>query len=213
MLGCILLTQCLYMAAVIATKWLLLGRLRPGTYANHSETSQRLWTVVCLLDMPLARGFVKLFAGTPVLCSVLAMLGARVGKGARIIRPTAIMMASADQLALGKDCLVESGATVLGAMWNKGMLLASETRLGDRCTLPPLGPSARTRRVKRLPCCPCRAIVSLDALVLPGADVRAGAVVSKRRLRLPAPPLPASRASLTAAPCPRLAGGRHVLHR
>lgn len=128
----IVLAQALFVLAVVALKRLWVGRLKPGTYSIQSAESQRLRALTSLLDMPLGRGFVNQFSRTPVLNVVLTLLGARVEEGAAISRPSALVLAGADQLVLGRDCVVEDGAAVLGVLWQGNSLLIDETKLGDR---------------------------------------------------------------------------------
>lgn len=90
---------------VIASKWVLLGRVRPGVHPLWSSWASR-WDFVCLMWNLYAVDVVGTLDGTPWLPWLLRAMGMRVGKGVVLGGGFAEDLPDPDMLTL------EDGATV-----------------------------------------------------------------------------------------------------
>ena len=91
---------------VIAIKWALLGRVRPGVHPLWSSWASR-WDFVCLTWNLYAAEAVSALDGTPWLAWLLRAMGARVGKGVVLGSGFAADLPDPDMLTL------EDGVTAL----------------------------------------------------------------------------------------------------
>jgi thioester reductase-like protein len=117
----------LYMILVVALKWLVLGRTRPGKYKAGSSYAVRYELVNLWLDGPLARSFCRNFSKTPLMPLTLRALGAKVGKKAIFYKIHPLMLAGADQLSFGDNVVIGSDALVLGGAVLADTLLIAPT--------------------------------------------------------------------------------------
>ena len=87
-------------ALAIAAKWLLLGRVRPGTIKLWSVNYFRFWAVRRLMALAPA----LLFPGEPLFNAFLRCLGAKIG--ARAVIYAGSVPVAADLFDVGEDAVV-----------------------------------------------------------------------------------------------------------
>ncbi|MHB2169635.1 Pls/PosA family non-ribosomal peptide synthetase [Alsobacter sp. R-9] len=112
-------------AIAIATKWILLGRTKPGRYPLWGAYYYRWWLVTRVLGLT----HMKWFQGTPVMRAYLRALGARVGDDAIV-------------------CEIESGALDLvtigeGASIGGKVALSTAEVIGNELVIGPVEIGAR----------------------------------------------------------------------
>ncbi len=90
---------------VLAIKWTLLGRVRPGIHPLWSSWASR-WDFVCLAWNIYAAETVSMLDGTPWLAWLLRASGVRVGRGVVLAHGFAVDLPDPDMLTL------EDGATM-----------------------------------------------------------------------------------------------------
>lgn len=118
-------TPAMLLFAVVA-KWLVLGRVRAGTYPLWGTMFVRWWFVQQVVKLAP----VSLLEGTPWLNVWLRLMGARV-------HPTAYLMtdvfAAFDLLEIGAGTTVCEGASLSGAWVEGGALHVGPVQLGRDC--------------------------------------------------------------------------------
>ncbi|KAL4545101.1 hypothetical protein Ndes2526B_g02216 [Nannochloris sp. 'desiccata'] len=117
----------LYMIQVVALKWLVLGRTKPGKYKATSSYAVRYQLVDLWFTAPLARSFCKHFTKTPLMPLTLRALGAKLGKKTIFYKMHPLMLAGADQLNFGDAVVIGSDALVLGGAVLADTLLIAPT--------------------------------------------------------------------------------------
>jgi len=117
----------LYMFQIVALKWLVLGRTKPGKYKATSSYAVRYRIVDLGFTAPLARSFCKHFTKTPLMPLTLRALGAKLGKKTIFYKMHPLMLAGADQLDFGDAVVIGSDALVLGGAVFAGTLLIAPT--------------------------------------------------------------------------------------
>lgn len=101
-------TALLPVLAALATKWLLLGRVRPGTHPLWSCWNSR-WDFFCIVWNVYVAEFSALLQGTPFTAVLLRAAGVRVGRGVVLGGSFAEDLPDPDML------VIEDGATVEGS--------------------------------------------------------------------------------------------------
>jgi len=124
--------QLLYMALVVALKWVVLRRSIPGRYHAYSQYGLRFSLVQSWLSGPLARAFCTFFADTPLVPVVLRALGAQLEGRNIIFRLSPAMLAGADQLVLREMATLGNDVAVLGAALIGDTVLIAPTTVGSR---------------------------------------------------------------------------------
>ena len=121
-------------AIVIAAKWLVIGKFRPGRYPLWGVYYFRWWLVKRFLGLVQ----IKWFQGSPVMRYYLRALGAKIGKDAMIseIEPGAVDLisigagASIGTLANFANARVEGNELIIGTID-----IGAEAYLGSSCVL------------------------------------------------------------------------------
>lgn len=129
----IAVSLCLYILAIpimlgvgIASKWLILGRLRPGEYPLWGFTYYRWWLTQRLLDtVP-----VDYLGGSPLLVLYHRLLGARIGHGVYLDSGA---IDAPDCVEIGDDTSFASGASVSCCKVESGVLKVGTVRIGAEC--------------------------------------------------------------------------------
>src|SRR6185503_3615478 len=116
----------LLVLVVVAAKWLLLGRVRPGRHRLWSGYHVRWWFVQSLLSAL----HLECLAGTPLLPLVYRLLGVRVGEGVHIETPR---LAAFDLISIGDGACVDSEASLLGYTVEQGELVIGPVQIGKDC--------------------------------------------------------------------------------
>jgi len=125
-LGIAAATWPVFLALSVATKWLVIGRFKPGSYPLWGWYYARFWLVrhVTQLAMP------GLMAGTPLLSLYLRCMGARIGRSCTI---DTVHCAVFDLLSIGDETSIGSETQLLGYHVEDGFLRIGSVDVGNRC--------------------------------------------------------------------------------
>ncbi len=111
---------------VLAAKWLLIGRLKAGSYPLWGSYYFRYWLVCKLVEiLPL-----NFFEGSPVLPWFYRLLGAEIGSG--VYMGSASLM-TFDLLRVGSGATLCAGSSVSGAWVTGGRLHLAPIAIGEKC--------------------------------------------------------------------------------
>jgi non-ribosomal peptide synthetase-like protein len=127
--GSLSVLLCLYpvmLAVPVAAKWLLLGRIRAGSYPLWGWYYIRWWFVHHLLSMAP----VSALAGTPFLAGYLRLLGARIGRGVYLGTDS---FGAFDLLTIGAGSSIGYDASLLGYSVQEGWLHVGPITIGAGC--------------------------------------------------------------------------------
>ncbi len=114
-------------ALTVTTKWLLMGRIRPGTYSLWSGFYVRFWFVRQLGELALDL-LHPLYATLYVRPWYLA-LGAKVGERAEISTATSVVP---DLIEIGEESFIADGVVFGAPRAQPGALQLARTRIGRR---------------------------------------------------------------------------------
>jgi len=114
------------LAMAVISKWLVLGRIKPGVYPLWSFYYFRWWFSQRLQGMSGSSAF----SGTPLMSVYYRLMGAKVGKNCTI--DTALCGAW-DCVSIGDDTSVGSDSQLLGYQMEDGNLVIGTIDIGDRC--------------------------------------------------------------------------------
>ncbi len=117
----------LFCLEIIALKWLVMGRMKPGRYPAYGGFHRRKWFLDHLLDMSLS--VVNPLYASRYTPPYLRLLGARIGKGAEISTASGI---SPDLLVIGAESFIADSVALGASRIEGGYLEAAETRIGTR---------------------------------------------------------------------------------
>ncbi len=118
--------------AVVAVKWLVMGRYRPG---EHPLWSPFVWDteLVTALYENLARLFlVDMLRGTPFLAMYLRWLGATIGR--RVFLNTA-EITEFDLVTIGDDAAVNEDVSLQTHLFEDRVMKMSTVKIGERCSI------------------------------------------------------------------------------
>ena len=108
-------------------KWVLLGRVRPGTYPLHGAFYWKKWFVDQLMELSL--DVLGPLYSTIYLAPWYRLLGAKLGKRAEISTASFI---SPDLLTIGDEGFIADCVSLGAARVDRGTLTIAETRVGTR---------------------------------------------------------------------------------
>jgi non-ribosomal peptide synthetase-like protein len=108
---------------VIAGKWLLLGRLKPGRFSLWGTAYFRWWLSNQLSNLPL----VRLLSGTPLMCWYLRAMGARIGEDVFI---GSLSLGAADLLTIERGASLGTSVCIDNASVAGGELILGAVHLG-----------------------------------------------------------------------------------
>ena len=108
---------------VIAGKWLLLGRLKPGRFPLWGTDYFRWWLSNQLSNLPL----VRLLSGTPLMCWYLRAMGARIGEDVFI---GSLSLGAADLLTIERGASLGTSVCIDNASVAGGELILGAVHLG-----------------------------------------------------------------------------------
>lgn len=112
---------------VVVTKWLLLGRVKPGQYPLWSWFYFRWWLVNRLQkNVFSAKGLI----GSPLINCYYRLLGAKIGKNCFI---GSINIANHDLITIGDNTSIGYDARLLGYVVEDGWLKIGPINLGANC--------------------------------------------------------------------------------
>lgn len=110
----------------VCTKWLLLGRVRPGRHPLWGGYYLRWWFVQALVrSVPLTR-----LGGTPLLPFVYRLFGARIGANVHLATDR---IAAFDVIEVGDGASVDEGSSLLGYTIEDGELVIAPVQVGRGC--------------------------------------------------------------------------------
>lgn len=116
----------LLVLVVVAAKWLVLGRVRPGRYPLWGWYYLRWWFAQTLVaSVP-----VDFLAGTPLLPFFYRLLGARIGKDVYVGTER---LAAFDLTSIGDGACLDDDATLFGQTVEDGELVIGPVTVGRRC--------------------------------------------------------------------------------
>lgn len=127
-IGVFLLATLAEFAIAIAGKWLIAGRLKPGSYPLWGVTYYRWWLADRLVESAPA----YLLSGSSLNSWWLRALGAKVGKEVVIGSMT---LRAPDLLAIGDNVSVGNAVNFENARVERGRLLLGQIRIGDDCCI------------------------------------------------------------------------------
>ena len=110
----------------IVTKWVVLGRLRPGEYPLWGAYYFRWWFVNRVLDTVPTH----FLGGTPLMVFYERLLGARIGHNVHLRDDT---VDEPDCTEIGDDCSFSPGATLSCSKVENGRLKIGRVRVGRGC--------------------------------------------------------------------------------
>jgi non-ribosomal peptide synthetase-like protein len=114
------------LALAVATKWLLLGRIRAGRHPLWGAYHLRWWFAQGLIEaLHLNR-----FVGTPLLPWVFRLLGARIGRDVHLETDS---LAAFDLIEIGDGSTLDEKAGVFGAAVEGDALVIGPVRIGRDC--------------------------------------------------------------------------------
>ena len=108
-------------------KWLLLGRVRAGTYDLHSGFTLRKWFVDQLMELSL--DVVGPLYATIYLAPWYRLLGAKLGRRAEVSTASFI---SPDLLKVGDEGFIADAVSLGAARVEDGTVTVAEVRVGRR---------------------------------------------------------------------------------
>ncbi|MEP9382765.1 Pls/PosA family non-ribosomal peptide synthetase [Nocardioides sp. KR10-350] len=117
-----------------AAKWLLCGRMRPGTHPLWSGFVWRNELADTFVEMVAAPWFAHAVSGTPILNAWFRLMGARIGRGVWI---ETHWLPETDLVDLGDGATVNQGTVVQTHLFHDRMLALDVVRLRRGATLGP----------------------------------------------------------------------------
>ena len=127
-IGVFLLATLAEFAIAIVGKWLIAGRLKPGSYPLWGVTYYRWWLADRLVESAPA----YLLSGSSLNSWWLRALGAKVGKEVVIGSMT---LRAPDLLAIGDNVSVGNAVNFENARVERGRLLLGQISIGDDCCI------------------------------------------------------------------------------
>ena len=112
---------------IAAVKWLLLGRVRPGSYPLHYGFYYRKWFVDRLLHLSL--DVIGPLYSTLYLAPWYRLLGARIGHRAEVSTASFV---SPDCLEIGQESFIADSVSLGAARIQNGVMLIDHTKIGQR---------------------------------------------------------------------------------
>lgn len=114
------------LALGLGSKWLIIGRYKPGAYPLWSSYYMRVWMVSRLQGL----SGLGAFGGTPLAPFFWRLMGAKVGKNCML--QTGHVTAW-DCISIGDNTSIGSDTQLLGTRIENGYLLIGNVEIGDRC--------------------------------------------------------------------------------
>ncbi len=121
-------------ASTVAAKWLLVGRLRPGSHPLWSSFVWRNELSDTFVEVVAAPWFARAVTGTPLLTTWFRFLGSKVGRG---VWCETYWLPEADLVDLGDGATVNQGSVVQTHLFHDRMLNTDVVRLHRGATLGP----------------------------------------------------------------------------
>ena len=117
----------LFLASILI-KWLVIGRIRAGSYPLWGSYYFRYWFVRQLIrSLPI-----QFFVGSPLLNYYYRLMGADIGRGVYI---GSADLTAFDLLKIGDGSAIGAGSSVNGAWVDGGMLHLAPIEIGEECSV------------------------------------------------------------------------------
>jgi non-ribosomal peptide synthetase-like protein len=110
----------------VATKWLMLGRIRPGRYPLWGNYHLRWWFVQNLIGAL----HVDHLDGAPLMGFIYPLLGARIG---RYVHLETDQLFAFDLISIGDGASVDDTASLFGCAVEEGELVIGPVEVGRSC--------------------------------------------------------------------------------
>ncbi|MES2275336.1 MAG: Pls/PosA family non-ribosomal peptide synthetase [Bacteroidota bacterium] len=123
-LGLFCLIPPFFTLIAIASKWILIGRMKEGDYPLWGSYYFRWWFVRTLQNLLP----VQFLTGTPLYPSYLRLMGAKVAPDAQL---SGMTIGAEDLISIGSDVSISSGAALNNAFVEDGWLKLRNISLGD----------------------------------------------------------------------------------
>ncbi len=114
----------IFITITILTKWLVIGRIRPGDYPLWGWYYFRWWLFKAVQKLTP----VEYINGTPIYPLYLRLLGVKVASDAQL---SAFIIGAEDLVTLGKDVSISSGVVLNNAVVEGGLLKLRSVHLAD----------------------------------------------------------------------------------
>ncbi len=116
------------LAISLATKWLVIGRFKPGVYPLYGLMYLRWWFVKSIVAIVP----VSYMAGTPLLNWYYRLMGAKIGANVHLGSDT---LAAYDLIAIGDDTCIGCDTEVAGFTVEGGWLKIGSITIGRSCSI------------------------------------------------------------------------------
>jgi non-ribosomal peptide synthetase-like protein len=117
---------------VIALKWLLMGRYKPGEQPLWSTFVWRTELISGLQENLSDLFLVGKLTGTPLVCWFFRMMGAKIGK--RVYLGTT-QFTEYDLVEIGDDVALNTDCTIQTHLFEDRVMKMSRIKIGDRCSV------------------------------------------------------------------------------
>ncbi|SMC79747.1 Pls/PosA family non-ribosomal peptide synthetase [Sporomusa malonica] len=115
-------------AIVVLAKWLIIGKIRPGSYPLWGWYYFRYWFIRQLIRaIPI-----NFLAGSPVLPIFYRLMGAKIGKGVYF---GSYDLTAFDLLTVGNGSSIGTDSSVNGSWVEGGMLHLAPIQIGENCKI------------------------------------------------------------------------------
>jgi non-ribosomal peptide synthetase-like protein len=117
---------------IIALKWLVVGRYKPGTIPLWSNFVWRTELITGLYESMIVSGCLGFLLGTPFAAMILRLLGMRIGTGVYIETTD---FTEFDLISIGDNVTLNDGCTLQTHLFEDRVMKMERVRLEDRCQL------------------------------------------------------------------------------
>ena len=128
LLGVYVIVNIITVLLAIATKWLVIGRFKPGRYPLWGVYYFRWWLVQRVLGLT----HIKWFQGSPLMRAYLQVLGARVGQDANI---SEVEIGAIDLVSIGAGATIGSRAKLANVSFVGADMIIGPIDIGADCYL------------------------------------------------------------------------------
>ena len=126
LLGVYVLVNIITTILAVATKWLVIGRFKPGRYPIWGVYYFRWWLVQRMLGLT----HIKWFQGSPLMRAYLTMLGAKVGEDANI---SEIEVGAIDLISIGAGTTIGSKGKLSNVTFEGAEMIIGPIDIGPDC--------------------------------------------------------------------------------
>lgn len=116
-----------YIVLLVVTKWLLVGRIKPGVHSVESLTYLRHWFMDYLLNN--TRAILSPLYATLFLPTLLRLLGAKIGPNVEF---STVMYVAPDLLQVGEGSFCADVCIVGGSRVHDGLAQIDDNKIGER---------------------------------------------------------------------------------